>query len=136
MGETFKAEAGLDIVHVPYRGTGEALPDLLAGVFHVYSDPVTLPHISAGRAKLLAVLDRERRPDFPNVPVLKEIYPALDFLLWFGIFAPPGDTSIDRPEHEPGDEQGSRGTRTATASIRHRDDAPCRHARGTGSALA
>jgi putative tricarboxylic transport membrane protein len=90
MCETFKAEAGLDIVHVPYRGTGEALPDFLAGVFHVYSDPVTLPHVVSGRAKLLAVLDRERRPDFPHVPVLKEIYPALDFLLWFGIFAPPG----------------------------------------------
>jgi tripartite-type tricarboxylate transporter receptor subunit TctC len=88
--ETFKAEAGLDILHVPYRGTGEALPDFLAGVFHVYSDPVTLPHIVAGKAKLLAVLDRQRRPDFPDVPLLKEIYPALDFLLWFGIFAPPG----------------------------------------------
>ena len=88
--ETFKAEAGLDILHVPYRGTGEALPDFLAGVFHVYSDPVTLPHVVAGKAKLLAVLDRQRRPDFPNVPLLKEIYPSLDFLLWFGIFAPPG----------------------------------------------
>ena len=88
--ETFKAEAGLDILHVPYRGTGEALPDFLAGVFHVYSDPVTLPHVAAGKAKLLAVLDRTRRPDFPNVPLLKEIYPSLDFLLWFGIFAPPG----------------------------------------------
>jgi len=88
--ETFKAEAGLDILHVPYRGTGEALPDFLAGVFHVYSDPVTLPHVAAGKAKLLAVLDRTRRPDYPNVPLLKETYPALDFLLWFGIFAPPG----------------------------------------------
>jgi tripartite-type tricarboxylate transporter receptor subunit TctC len=36
------------------------------------------------------VLDRKRRPDFPDVPLLKEIYPSLDFLLWFGIFAPPG----------------------------------------------
>jgi len=91
MYETFKAEAGgLDILHVPYRGTGEALPDFLAGVFHVYADPVTLPHVVAGKAKLLAVLDRKRRPDFPNVPLLKEIYPALDFLLWFAIFAPPG----------------------------------------------
>jgi tripartite-type tricarboxylate transporter receptor subunit TctC len=88
--ETFKAETGIDILHVPYRGTGEALPDFLAGVFHVYADPVTLPHVVAGKAKLLAVLDRKRRPDFPNVPLLKEIYPALDFLLWFGMFAPPG----------------------------------------------
>lgn len=90
MCETFKAQAGVDILHVPYRGTGEARPDCLAGVFHIHADPVTLPHVVAGKAKLLAVLGRERRPDFPNVPLLKEIYPAMDFRVWFGIFAPVG----------------------------------------------
>jgi tripartite-type tricarboxylate transporter receptor subunit TctC len=49
-----------------------------------------MPHVSAGKAKLLAVLDRTRRPDFPDVPLLKEIYPELDFLVWFAMFAPPG----------------------------------------------
>jgi tripartite-type tricarboxylate transporter receptor subunit TctC len=88
--ETFKAEAGVDILHVPYRATGEALADFLAGVVQIHSDPVTLPHVAAGKAKLLAVLDRVRRPDFPNVPLLKEIYPALDFRVWFAIFAPSG----------------------------------------------
>jgi tripartite-type tricarboxylate transporter receptor subunit TctC len=62
----------------------------LAGVVHIQSDPVTLPYLVAGKAKLLAVLGHERRPDFPNVPLLKEIYPALGFRVWFGIFAPPG----------------------------------------------
>jgi tripartite-type tricarboxylate transporter receptor subunit TctC len=66
------------------------MPDFLAGVFHIQSGPVTLPHVVAGKAKLLAVLGRERRPDFPNVPLLKEIYPAMDFRVWFGIFAPVG----------------------------------------------
>src|SRR5215831_6825988 len=66
------------------------MPDFLAGVVHIQSDPVTLPHVVAGKAKLLAVLGRERRPDFPNVPLLREIYPALDFRVWFGVFAPPG----------------------------------------------
>ncbi len=88
--EAFKLQAGVDILHVPYRGGGEALADFLAGVFHIHADPNTMPHVSGGKAKLLAVLDRDRRPDFPNVPVLKEIYPELDFLLWFALFAPPG----------------------------------------------
>jgi len=49
-----------------------------------------LRHVVAGKAKLLAVLGRERRPDFPDVPLLREIYPALDLRVWFGIFAPLG----------------------------------------------
>jgi tripartite-type tricarboxylate transporter receptor subunit TctC len=54
-------------------------------VVHIQTDPVTLPHVVAGKAKLLAVLGRERRPDFPNVPLFSEI-----FRVWFAIFAPPG----------------------------------------------
>jgi tripartite-type tricarboxylate transporter receptor subunit TctC len=49
-----------------------------------------MPHVSAGKAKLLAVLDRDRRPDFPNVPLLKASYPELDFQVWFAMFAPVG----------------------------------------------
>ncbi len=88
--EAFKMQAGVDILHVPYRGGGESLTDFLAGVFHIHADPNTMPHITGGKAKLLAILDRKRRPDFPNVPLLKEIYPELDFNLWFAVFAPPG----------------------------------------------
>jgi tripartite-type tricarboxylate transporter receptor subunit TctC len=90
ISETFKAHAGVNILHVPYRGTGESMPDVLAGVVHIQIDPVTLPHIVAGKAELLAVLGHERRPDISNVPLLKEIYTAMDFRVWFGIFAPPG----------------------------------------------
>jgi tripartite-type tricarboxylate transporter receptor subunit TctC len=88
--EAFKVQAGIDILHVPYRGGGESLTDFLAGVFHIHADPNTMPHITSGKAKLLAILDRKRRPDFPNVPLLKEIYPELDFYPWFAVFAPPG----------------------------------------------
>ena len=88
--EAFKVQAGIDILHVPYRGGGESLTDFLAGVFHIHADPNTMPHITGGKAKLLAILDRKRRPDFPNVPLLKEIYPELDFYPWFAVFAPPG----------------------------------------------
>lgn len=90
IAEAFKLAAGLDILHVPYRGGGESLTDFLAGTVQLHADPNTLPHITAGKGKLLAVLDRQRHPDFPTVPVLKEFYPAIDFYGWFGLYAPSG----------------------------------------------
>jgi len=91
--ESFKLTAGVDILHVPYRGGGESLQDFLAGVHQVHADPNTLPHVSAGKAKLLAVSDRQRHPHFPDVPLLKESYPELDYVVWFAMFAPPGTPS-------------------------------------------
>lgn len=88
--EALKHAAGLDILHVPYRGGGESLADFLAGVVQIHADPNTMPHVDAGKVKLLGVLDRQRLPNHPNVPVLKEVYPELDFLAWFAMFAPPG----------------------------------------------
>jgi tripartite-type tricarboxylate transporter receptor subunit TctC len=90
MGEIFKIEAGVDFLHVPYRGGSESLADFLAGVVQIHADPNTLPHVSAGKAKLLAVLDRARLPEFPSVPTLKEIYPTMDFLAWYAVYAPVG----------------------------------------------
>lgn len=90
ISQTFKVHAGIDVLHVPYRATGELMGDFLAGTVHIQADPVTLPHVAKGNAKLLAVLGRERRPDYPNVPMLKEIYPEIDFIVWFGLFAPAG----------------------------------------------
>lgn len=88
--EVFKLQAGVDILHVPYRGGGEALADFLAGVVQIHADPNTMPHVAAGKAKLFAVLDRERLPDFPDAPMLKEVYPEMDFLSWFALYAPQG----------------------------------------------
>lgn len=90
MSEAVKATAGLDILHVPYRGGGESLADFLSGVHQIHADPNTFPHVAAGKANLLAVLDRKRHPDYPNVPLLKEILPEIDYIVWFGIMAPPG----------------------------------------------
>ena len=90
MAEAVKLAAGLDILHVPYRGGGESLADFLAGVHQIHADPNTFPHVAAGKANLLAVLDRKRHPDYPNVPLLKETLPEIDFVLWFGVVAPPG----------------------------------------------
>jgi tripartite-type tricarboxylate transporter receptor subunit TctC len=88
--ETFKREAGVDILHVPYRGTAEALTDFLAGVVQINGDPPALSHVSSGKAKLLAVVSRARRPDYPDIPRLQEIYPKINVTVWFSIFAPAG----------------------------------------------
>jgi tripartite-type tricarboxylate transporter receptor subunit TctC len=56
----------------------------------VHADPNTLPHVTAGKAKLLAVSDLQRHPLFPDVPLMKETFPELDFVVWFGLFAPKG----------------------------------------------
>ncbi len=88
--EIFKQSAGVDILHVPYRGGGESLADFLAGVVQIHADPNTMPHVGAGKAKLLAVIDQQRSPLYPDVPMLKEIYPQIDFVAWFGVFAPAG----------------------------------------------
>ena len=88
--EAFKLRTGVDIFHLPYRSGSTGLPDFLAGVVQIHSDPNAVPHVSTGKAKLLAILDRSRRPDFPDVPLLKEIYPELDYLAWLAVFAPTG----------------------------------------------
>lgn len=88
--ETLKTYAGIDNVHVPYRGGGDALNDLLAGVTQIHSEPNVLPHVKSGKAKLLAIADRERHPDYPNVPLISEIVPDIAIVGWFGLFALPG----------------------------------------------
>ncbi len=88
--ETIKLSAGIDMLHVPYRGGSESLNDFLAGVAQVFSEGNVLPHVKAGKAKLLAVVDSERHPDFPDVPMLSEIYPEADLINWFALFAPVG----------------------------------------------
>jgi len=82
--------AGTDMTYIPYKGAGEALPDFLSGAVQAYLDPNALPHVAAGKAKLLAVIDRVRHPDFPNVPLITETYPEMDMVGWFGMFAPAG----------------------------------------------
>jgi tripartite-type tricarboxylate transporter receptor subunit TctC len=90
LAEAFKLYAGVDVLHVPYRGGGESLADFLAGIVQIHADPNTMPHIPGGKAKLLAVIDAARHPDYPNVPVLKEHFPQIDFFGWFGLLAPAG----------------------------------------------
>ena len=88
--ETLKSIAGIDNLHVPYRGGGDALNDFLAGVTQLHSEPNVLPHVKSGKAKLLAIADRERHPDYPDVPLISEAFPDIAIVGWFGLFAPTG----------------------------------------------
>ncbi len=88
--ETLKGVAGIDNLHVPYRGGGDALNDFLAGVTQIHSEPNVLPHVKPGKAKLLAIADRARHPDYPDVPLITETFPEIAIVGWFGLYAPAG----------------------------------------------
>lgn len=81
---------GVDIMYIPYRGAGEALPDILGGTVQVFVDPSGMPHVYAGKLKLLGVFNKQRHPDFPDVPSVAEVYPGANTSSWFGMFAPAG----------------------------------------------
>lgn len=92
VGELFKQQAGIDTVHVPYKGAAPALQDVLAGQIDYYFDPATgFQHIREGRAKLLAVSGTKRSPFFPDAPTLTEAgVNGVELGNWFGVFAPAG----------------------------------------------
>ncbi len=90
VGELFKQQAGVDVVHVPYKGAAPALQDILAGQIDYYFDPASgFQHIREGRAKLLAVSGTRRSPFFPDAPTLTEAgVKGVELGNWFGLFAP------------------------------------------------
>jgi tripartite-type tricarboxylate transporter receptor subunit TctC len=91
--ELFKLEAGVNIVHVPYRGTAPMLAAIVAGEIQAVADPMTtiLPHIQSGKLRAIAIAGAERSPKLPDVPTTKEEgYPKLDAPFWLGVVAPAG----------------------------------------------
>jgi tripartite-type tricarboxylate transporter receptor subunit TctC len=89
-GEMFKAAARLDIVHVPYKGTGDALVDTAAGRSAYYWSPLglTLPFIRDGKLVPLAVSTAQRAALMPDVPVINDIVPGVVYDHWYGMMAP------------------------------------------------
>jgi tripartite-type tricarboxylate transporter receptor subunit TctC len=93
-GELFKYMAGVNLVHVPYRGSTPALTDLLAGQVQVMFDvtPSSLPHIKAGNLRPLAVTTATRSDVLPDVPVMADYLPGYEASAWVG-FGVPKNTS-------------------------------------------
>jgi tripartite-type tricarboxylate transporter receptor subunit TctC len=92
MGELIRYKAKVDIVHLPYRGTGPLMTDLLSGQFLLgFATPTAvLPHVEAGKLRILAVAEPKRLDYMPNVPTIAETVPGAEFFSWYGLFAPAG----------------------------------------------
>jgi tripartite-type tricarboxylate transporter receptor subunit TctC len=91
--ELVKLETGMDLVHVPYKGSAGAASDLVGG--HVQATVAALqtmaPFVTTGRLRMLAVLSSERSAAFPDVPTMKELgHPSLVVDTWYGLYAPAG----------------------------------------------
>ncbi len=90
-GAQFIKSTGVDMVHIPYRGAGPAVNDVLGGQVPVYFDQVasSLPHVKAGKLRAIAVSWNERLAVLPDVPTYKEVgHPELNDPSWFGLVAP------------------------------------------------
>lgn len=91
--ELVKQETGMELTHVPYKGSSGAAQDLVGGRVQamIAALQTMAPFVASGRLRMLAVLGEQRSPAFPDVPTMKELgHPALVVDTWYGILAPPG----------------------------------------------
>jgi len=91
-GEDFKLRAGVDMLHVPFKGTGEAMAALLSGDVDMTfsSTGSAVPQVKGGKLTLLAVCSPKRLPDYPNVPAVAETLPGYEIATWYGLAGPKG----------------------------------------------
>jgi len=91
-GELFKSMTGCQMLHVPYKGAGPALTDLMGGQVDVIFDnlPSSIGHIKGGKIRALAVTSAERDPSLPDVPTVAETVTGYEATAWFGIGMPKG----------------------------------------------
>jgi tripartite-type tricarboxylate transporter receptor subunit TctC len=92
-GEVFKSVAGVDLLHVPYKGGGPALVDLMAGRVQVMLDTAAsaMPHVRSGKLRALAITGAKRSPEYPDIPTFAEAgLPGYDTNAWYSVHAPAG----------------------------------------------
>jgi tripartite-type tricarboxylate transporter receptor subunit TctC len=91
-GELLNQKAGIKIQHVPYRGGGPAIQDLIAGHLPIAfgTTPAVLPQARAGTIRIIALAEAKRDPDLPGVPTIAETLPGVVTATWVGMFAPAG----------------------------------------------
>ena len=89
-GELFKRSAGLDIIHVPYRGSGPALTDMMGGRVDIMFDniPAAFPQVQAGKVKAFGITTARRSPHASDLVPIAETLPGFDVSSWFAFFAP------------------------------------------------
>jgi tripartite-type tricarboxylate transporter receptor subunit TctC len=91
-GELLRQKTGIDIVHVPYRGGGATINDLLGGHIKVafLSLSSAVPHLSSGKIRIVAVVEKSRYAAMPDVPTIGETVPGFEMSSWLGFFVPAG----------------------------------------------
>ncbi len=90
--EYFKAESGTYLVHIPYRGTGLAMPDLISGKLDLLIDSLVsgLPHVKEGKLRALGVTSLKPTALAPGVPAVSDVLPGFESVTWFGLYGPKG----------------------------------------------
>jgi tripartite-type tricarboxylate transporter receptor subunit TctC len=90
--ELFKAQAGVFVTHIPYKGTALAIPDLISGKIDVLFDslPTGMPHVRDGRLRALGVTSLKRSPLAPELPAIADVLPGFESNTWFGLYGPKG----------------------------------------------
>lgn len=116
--EVLAQRAGLNLLHVPYKGTGAAMPDLLSGQTQMTfsGPPALLPHVKSGKLRALAVTTLKRSPAFPDLPTVAESgYPGFEAVAWMGLIGPAGLPApvvqrLNRETHTALEDAGARKT--------------------------
>jgi tripartite-type tricarboxylate transporter receptor subunit TctC len=97
-GELLRQKTGIDIVHVPYRGGGATINDLLGGHIKVafLSLSSAVPHLGSGKIRIVAVVEKSRYAAMPDIPTIGETVPGFEMSSWLGFFAPAGTPLVTR----------------------------------------